>query len=116
MTTSSSFFYPVDEVAPPRCDMRRSDVERAAAAPVLAGFAVEEAFVDEVAAEGGGVVVPLAEHRVDLAFRIPVAGLEVLRQQVEDDKALRALSGDRDQPSVADEDPEHARRVGRHAF
>jgi hypothetical protein len=86
-------------------------LERAAGAPVraAAALAIEEAVVDEVAAQGGGVGEALAEDEVHLLLAVPDAGLEVLRQHVEDDESLAVRRRDGGEALAVDEGAHHVR-------
>ena len=73
----------------------RRHADRAADAPVLAAGPVEQALVDEVAAQRRGVGVPRAEDQVDLALAVAPPGLELLGQPVEHDQPLAVRRRDR---------------------
>ena len=73
---------------------------------------VEEALVDEVAAQRRGVGVPLAEDQVDHRLAVATPGLELLGQPVEHDQPLRPRAvGIWMQPAVAHERAQHLRRI-----
>jgi hypothetical protein len=90
-----------------------SSADAAAGAPVLAGGPVEEALVDEVAAQGGDVVVVGPQDGVHLRLTDVNADLEVLDEAVEHDEALGPVDGDVGQPAVAEVGAQDAGVVGR---
>ena len=69
--------------------------DRAAGPPVAAVTAVEEAFLDEVAAQRRDIVVPGAKQVVDRRLVIRLADLELLGHLVEHDESLADLGRDR---------------------
>ena len=73
---------------------RAGSVDRAPLAPVQPVGPVEEALLDEVAAQGRDVGVEGTQPVVDLGLVVPLPRLELLREVVEDDQALADLGRD----------------------
>ena len=94
------------------CSVSPRHVVTVPPAPVHAALSIEEALVDEVAAQRRRVLVPLAEHQVDHRLAVAVTGLELLGEHVEHDEPLAPRGRDARQTPVAHEGTEHLGRLG----
>jgi hypothetical protein len=81
---------------------------------ITANGPIEEAFVHQVTAKGGHVLVPTTKPEIHFLLSVVNAGLELLGEQIEEYEPLRTLGWNRSEATFVHKGPKHGLVLNHH--